>query len=280
MASGWTAAAIVPAVVMLAAPAWARVESAPVVTDRTRATLEADAAVPGAAVPVALRLQLKPGWHTYWRNPGDSGEPASVTLHVQGRDIKGPDVWPVPERIDAAGIISYGHHGDVVLVTTLQMPAVAGAAVDIDAEATWLVCEKVCVPETGRFALHLPVATGSVPGDTRSAPPRLLQPPSITTALFARTAQNLTLRVPTTALGAADGRVIEAYFFPERGDQVDHSAPQVMQPAEGEIVLVMPAAQVPASPVSALRGVLAITRLHSDGTQRNETFQLAAQPAP
>ncbi|HKV00308.1 MAG TPA: protein-disulfide reductase DsbD domain-containing protein [Vineibacter sp.] len=280
MASRWTAAVIVPAVATLISPAWARVESAPVVTDRTRATLVAmgDAVVPGTPVPIALRLQLKPGWHTYWRNPGDSGEPASVTLHVQGKDIKGPDVWPLPERIDAAGIISYGHHGDVALLTMLPASAAeAGSVMQIDAEATWLVCEKVCVPEKGRFVLRVPVAAGPASADARDS--RKPTPPAIDTASFAKTGQSLTLRVPTAALGSADGRVVDAYFFPERGDQIDHSAPQALQSRDGEITLTMPVAQFSGPAVSALRGVLTITRERADGAPRTEAFELAAQPA-
>lgn len=282
MASGWTGAAIVSALAMAIVPAWAQIESAPVVTDRTRATLVADgtAAAPGAALPIVLHLQLKPGWHTYWRNPGDSGEPASVVLHVRGTDIKGPDMWPVPERIDAAGIISYGYHGDVVLITTIPAAAViAGSDLQIDAEATWLVCEKVCVPETGRFALRVPVAAGAVPAGAHSLQKRVPPLPSITSASFAKTAQSLTLHVPVASLGAADGRVSGAYFFPERGDLVDHSAPQVLQSTESDVALAMPVTQLPAASVTIVRGVLAITRQRSDGTQHTEAFQLAAQPA-
>ena len=274
---------IVLAAAALAWPAIARIESAPVITDRTRATLVAGdaAAVPGAPFPIALRLQLKPGWHTYWRNPGDSGEPAAVRLHIDGTEIKGPDTWPPPERIDIAGIVSYGHHGEVMLVTTVSIPATstAGAPLRIEAEATWLVCEKVCVPEKGRFTLSVPVATGRAPAGEVDAPS--LYPPPLPTAagLFARTGQGWELRLPVASTGAADGPLVEAYFFPERGDLIDHSAPQALREWAGEMALGLVSAPAPADPPSELRGVLAVTRQAPDGARRTRYLNVAARPA-
>ncbi len=283
MAMKRSAAAIVLAAAVLALPARAEVESAPVVTSRTHATLVAGgpAAVPGMPLAVALRLRLKPGWHTYWRNPGDSGEPAAVTLRIDGKEIKGPDAWPTPERIDIAGIVSYGHHGDVTLVTTVPIPATvaAGAPLRVEAEATWLVCEKVCVPEKGQFTLNVPVATARAPageGVERSLypPPR----PAIT-GLFARAGQGWELRLPVTSLGSGDGSVVDAWFFPERGDLIDHSAPQDLREWAGQMALGLASAQLPADPPSELRGVLAVTRQRPDGSRQTRHFDLTARPA-
>lgn len=277
MASRWRAATAVLVMSVLAAPAWADVVSAPVVTDRTRATLVADdiAAAPGQSVPVALRLQLKPGWHTYWRNPGDSGEPASVTLHVLGRDITGPQQWPTPERIDIAGIVSYGHHGDVALVTNVPVPPSAkpGTVIDITADATWLVCEKVCVPEHGHFTLGLPVTADAKGASTMVDPPL-----PAAAGLFERTPQAVTVRVPKSALDDGDGPVREAYLFPERGDLIDHSAPQVLREQGGDIVLALTSAQVDAPAPTELRGILSITRQRPDGKPQDQVFQLTARP--
>lgn len=272
--------AVIALAAMLGSPAQAETDSAPVVTARTRATLmtAVDSVVPGTSVLVALHLQLKSGWHTYWRNPGDAGEPASVTFHVAGQEIKGPQAWPTPERIDIAGIVSYGHHGDVVLLTTIPVPAAqkGQSQVQVDAEATWLVCEKVCVPEKGRFTLTLPVSSGSalVTRSTAGSPPL-----PEAAGLFARTAQGWTLQVPAASSGSADGPVVDAYFFPERGDLIDHSAPQVMQARDNGITLALTASQLPAEPPTELRGVLAVTHRRAGGTPRTSYLDVAARPA-
>lgn len=262
----------------------APVESAPVITDRSRATLLAAAAIPGAGMPVVLRLQLRPGWHTYWRNPGDSGEPASVTVRVSGHEISGPDAWPVPERIDIAGIVSYGFHGEVDLVTTVPAAAMqrSSEVLQIEASATWLVCDKVCVPEKGDFALNVPAAgpAGSAAGKRDATP---LYPPvlPVAPAMFSKMGQGWTLRVPAASLGARDTKVTQAYFFPERGDLIDHSAAQALHVSEGEIALdltaaaPLPAARAP----DEMRGVLAITRQGADGVRHLDHVRLVARPA-
>ncbi|HJQ56839.1 MAG TPA: protein-disulfide reductase DsbD domain-containing protein [Vineibacter sp.] len=264
------------------APAHADGESAPVVTERTRASLVTDGAAvaPGASAPVALRLRLKPGWHTYWRNPGDSGEPPAVRLRVGDRDVEGPAIWPIPERIDIAGIVSYGHHGDVKLVTMVPIPAsaVPGSTVRIEAEARWLVCEKVCVPEQGRFALDVPVAASAAPTAKERA--GSLYPPTLprADAIFAPAGGNWTLRAVPAPSAGGDAAVTSAYFFPERGDQIDHSAPQAMRVADGAIALDLALTQ-PAPPLpESLRGVLAVTRASAGGAPQVQYFEIAARP--
>jgi thiol:disulfide interchange protein DsbD len=260
-------------------PAIAETTSAPVTTERTRASLVvgADAAAPGAPLEVALRLQLKPGWHTYWRNPGDSGEPAAVTLRVGDHAFQGPNTWPIPERIDVSGIVSYGFHGDVFLLTQVVVPAGvrAGATLPIEAEATWLVCEKVCVPEQGRFTVSLPIVAAA------TAPARSVDPKALRSvpARFSRTADGWTLRVPGAGADG-DGAIVAAYFFPERGDLIDHSAPQTLRPSEDGIALAMTAASAMVEPPSELRGILAVTHQRADGTRRKQHLQIQAQPSP
>jgi thiol:disulfide interchange protein DsbD len=254
-------------------------ESAPIVTARTRATLltEAPAVVPGTAVPVVLRLQLGPGWHTYWRNPGDSGEPATVTLRVGDRDVQGPDRWPVPERIDVGGIVSYGHHGDVLLVTTVPAEATrtAATALDVEATATWLVCEKVCVPEQGRFALRLPVAAPDTTARASAPDPQGL---TAVTGLFATSDREWTLRLAATGPAGA-GAPAEAYFFPAESNLIDHSAPQVMRATNDGMTLTMKPAP-PSRPVpDALEGILSVTWQRADGARHTRSFELTARRA-
>lgn len=266
-----------------AAPARAEIESPPVVTARTRAALVADgnAVAPGVPIPIGLRLRLKPGWHTYWRNPGDSGEPVAVTLRLDGREINGPDVWPAPERIEIAGIVSYGHHGDVTLLTSVPVAATAkpGTTLSIEADAKWLVCEKVCVPEQGRFTLSLPVGDAAAASRKEGASPLSPVPLPSVAGRFEPGTPSWTLRLPLAQLGAGGGTVASAYFFPERGDLIDHSAPQTLHVAGGEITLGLPQASLPTQPPAELRGVLAITRQGADGARQMSHVQVTARAA-
>ena len=83
---------------VFAAPTFAA-ESPPTRTPRVTATLvsDTDAVTAGTKLHLALRLELAPGWHTYWQNPGDAGIPPELTLNVPA----GPIVWPAPQRLRA-----------------------------------------------------------------------------------------------------------------------------------------------------------------------------------
>ena len=125
------------------------------------------AAQRGGTVHIALRQKIKPGWHTYWRNPGDSGEPTRLAWVLPQGWSAGEIIWPVPERQPIGPLVNYGYSNEVLLPVAVQVPASArpGETARLTAVADWLVCEEICVPEQATLALDLPVAAGP------SAPP-------------------------------------------------------------------------------------------------------------
>ncbi len=126
---------------------------------RVSVTLLAEAASvePGSSFWVGLRQRIAPGWHTYWTNPGDSGEPPTVDWALPEGWKAGPLVFPQPERIPVGPLMSYGYTNEVVLLTRLTAPATlpTGAPVSLRGHAAWLVCEKICIPEEPDVALTL-----------------------------------------------------------------------------------------------------------------------------
>ncbi|MGA7328498.1 MAG: protein-disulfide reductase DsbD domain-containing protein, partial [Rhodomicrobium sp.] len=54
------------------------------------------AAAPGKTITVAVRERMEPGWHTYWENPGDSGEPTHIEWNLPDGVTAGPVLWPLP----------------------------------------------------------------------------------------------------------------------------------------------------------------------------------------
>jgi thiol:disulfide interchange protein DsbD len=137
-----------------------------VTTEQVRAELVADApqgVVPGAPVTLGLRLQHAPHWHTYWKNPGDSGLPTTLTwtlpLGVEAGDIE----WPLPKRLPVGPLMNHGYEGEVLLPVPLTVPpGFAAPTLDVRLKAEWLVCKEVCIPQSGEFRLQLPTqaATG------------------------------------------------------------------------------------------------------------------------
>lgn len=114
---------------------------------------------PSGRLQLGLRLAHEPGWHTYWRNSGDSGLPTTVEPKGPDGSVFGPVRWPTPMRLWVGPLANYGYEGEVVLPFEVQLPAqLSEATVRFEAYAQWLVCKEVCIPGEARVALELPRA--------------------------------------------------------------------------------------------------------------------------
>lgn len=147
----------------------------PVKTEHVTAQLVAEttAVQPGGTVRIGLRLQHIPHWHTYWRNPGDSGLPTTLVWRLPAGASTGEIEWPAPHRLPIGPLVNYGYEGDLLLPLAFTAPATArpGSTLQLSAEATWLVCRDVCIPENATLKLSLPVAeAGVTAGQTAEAP--------------------------------------------------------------------------------------------------------------
>jgi DsbC/DsbD-like thiol-disulfide interchange protein len=238
-------------------------ESPAVVSERATVRLVSEAAsiAPGVPFRLGLHQVLAPGWHTYWSNPGDAGAPATVTLGFPDGGSGAAIDWPAPLRIPEGNLTVFGYKGSVLLPITVTPPAALapGEVFRIEAEATWLVCERICVPEEGRFELALPVEASARP-DAAIAP------------LFAATDATLPRPLPFQAsAGFRDGsgairfegpaispdRVRDAFFFPAGEGVLDLSRPQRAAIGEGSITLAI--APGPTRTEGPLHGVLVLT---------------------
>lgn len=107
---------------------------------------------------LAFQIQLEPDWHTYWKNPGDSGAPVILNFDSTIPDIKFGDIlWPNPIRIDTPPLTSFAYENEVSFIIPIQFPKLdlSPQTVKITLDAQWLVCKKECVPEFGQFELTL-----------------------------------------------------------------------------------------------------------------------------
>jgi DsbC/DsbD-like thiol-disulfide interchange protein len=115
---------------------------------------------PGKPTPVGIRLKIDPGWHIYWKNPGDSGMPTRVQWQApQGFDLAIAE-FPIPTQFTQPGdIVGYGYEGEVVLLATVTAPkdAAPGTTAKLSAEVSWLSCKDVCVPGKATVSLDVPI---------------------------------------------------------------------------------------------------------------------------
>src|SRR5439155_14954451 len=121
---------------------------------------------PGKPFTVGLLLHMATGWHTYWKFPGDAGIPTETKWNLP-QGWKASEIqWPIPLNLSEPGDIQiYGYHDEVLLMQEITPPAaIAEQSVRLPVEASWLVCEKICIPGSGKLQLELPVS-----GDARPA---------------------------------------------------------------------------------------------------------------
>ena len=141
-----------------------------VTTPQVRAELLAhapDGVAPGKPVWLGLQLTHQKDWHTYWKNPGDSGLPTELTWQLPaGLDV-GETAWPVPSLFRIGKLANYGYGGQVLLAAPLQVPtgftppAGTNGQIEVRLRATWLACRVECIPEEGSFVLQLPLRSST-----------------------------------------------------------------------------------------------------------------------
>ncbi|MGO9323150.1 MAG: protein-disulfide reductase DsbD family protein [Terracidiphilus sp.] len=217
----------------------------------------------GGTNNAGLYFKLEPGWHVYWLNPGDSGEPPRISWTLPNGFRVGPLEFPAPERLPLGPLMDYGYENEVLFPFQIDVESglTSGSTITLDANVNWLVCREVCIPEKAQLEEKLDVLSRAG-GDASlyfgpdqdlwqrlaNQVPRPL--PYGDTAIFASTATGFRLTVSTGQ------RETQAQFFPEDQNLVDNPAPQtVTATATGFVLDLKKDANLTASPAH-LNGVV------------------------
>lgn len=208
-------------------PAAIPANPAVVQTEQVRAELVLDAPQGwqvGQAVRLGLKLQHSPDWHTYWKNPGDSGAPIRLQWQLPKGAKAGEIAWPLPQRIPVADMVNYGYAHDVILSAPISISQLPQAGEKIALDAQWLVCRVECVPQQGHF--ELPIPSASVAGEHAAFTENLRAVPVNAPAGQNLTAsidrQDLLLQGHAAALAAFKGKTLSV--FAEEAQYADHAA--------------------------------------------------------
>lgn len=255
--SRWALALSVSLSLGLQGPAQAAPAEAATELVQARLVSPAAEVAPGQTLLVALEQRIKPHWHTYWVNPGDSGQATSIDWQLPAGSTAGPIQWPVPTVQAIGPLVNYGYEGQVALLVALTVPADAkpGARFAPQAEVRWLVCKDVCIPQQVSLGLDLPVAAvtreGPDAAQIREWQAALPRPAPFAVALTAAP-QGMRLSWPGPGLS-------KAWFFADTWGAVAHSAPQPFALQGERASLDLPAGEQPLAAGKLLSGVLVVT---------------------
>ena len=253
-------AAVLLALILGTAPSWAQTTAQ---TEEVQAELLADhaAVAPGGSVWMGLDLKIRSGWHTYWRTPGDSGQPTSIRWTLPAGVTAEPIQWPVPDRVEVLGIMNFGYHDHVMLLNELKIDSAAlPANAVVKADVTWLVCADVCIPQDATFSMPLkidPAATAdTTPAATaievvrNSLPQAAPWPVNVT-----RSGDQLTF----TAGPGVDGAIKNATYFPYQDGLMVNAAPQTAKMSGGSVNIAV-AAEKKSETIANASGIIVLER--------------------
>ena len=262
-------------IISAALPAFAASSSADALHVHVQFVVPQDQLYPTGNNVIGLYFKLEPGWHIYWQNPGDSGEPPQIHWTLPAGITAGPMQFPPPRRLPLGPLMDFGYEDQVLFPIRLQVSRTVKDGPDrLQAKVGWLVCREVCIPEKAELEVELHVLPGQpavISGSGsdyellerwESALPTPL--PSADTAVFQQTADGFRLGISTGQ------RETQAEFFPEDQNILDNPSPQTVTPTPNGLILDLKKdANLTASPVQ-LRGVLELAG--------SRNYEIAALP--
>ena len=260
----------------VAVPASAQIAPGPKV--HARLIAERDAVRPGGTVTVALELDTRKGWHTYWSNPGDAGAPTEIAWTLPAGWHAGPIQWPYPQAEIVGPIMDYGYEGKPWLLVDIAAPkdAKPGDTVTLQAKASWLVCAEVCVPEDATLSLPMVVGDATLPPDPAFAAARAKLPVISPWPMRYHAGDTVDLFVQSPQL--ANAHPSSAMFFPASANEIKAGvAPQTVRYANDGLLLSMQPPKKPST--GSLKGLLVLTSADGSVQALTADASLGAVPA-
>ena len=226
-----------------------------------RLSLVSDHGVIVAGQPewIGLRFDLDPGWHIYWTNPGDSGEPPKVTWLLPTGFAASDLQFPAPQRISDHSLMDYGYQGSVMLLAKLTSAKAPSKQAEIGADVRYLVCREVCLPGRDHVSLTLPTAAGGQgavdSAEIQAAKEHLPQPlPHGVQISGTSSNDGFSLRVTSKNPEFANA----SDFIPADEQVIENATKPVISFSKDVTVIKLKKSEQLDHPISRLRGLLVI----------------------
>jgi len=212
---------------------------------------------PGQPLWVGLLFRLEQGWHIYWQNPGDSGEPPKVQWDLPAGFVAGSIRWPQPIRLGSGSVVDYGYEGQVLLMAPIQRSSSRNATSlpSLSADVKYIVCRDVCIPGKAHLNLSSPAGADWAPWralfeQTRAQLPKPAPASWKVTAVSAKQHFVLSVQAVSQLTGAS--------FFPLEPSQIDNSSPQEFASTHNGFRLILKKSDQLTEPITNLRGLIVL----------------------
>jgi thiol:disulfide interchange protein DsbD len=217
-----------------------------------------------------IYFKLEPGWHIYWINPGDAGEPPHIQWTLPKGITAGPMQFPAPKRLPLGPLMDYGYENEVLFPLKLHVAdGVKAGPVTLHAKVDWLICRATCIPGKAELEVQRKVYVGLYEiltpkditlsqrffqGDNSKSLPAIPKPlPANARAVFQPTPTGFRLVIETGQ------KETEATFFPEDQDILDNPAPQKFTSIATGLILDLKKDANLAADSAQLKGVLELS---------------------
>jgi DsbC/DsbD-like thiol-disulfide interchange protein len=223
---------------------------------------EVESIKPGSQFCVALVLTMEKEWHTYWKNPGDSGLPTTIEWDLPEGFSVGEIQWPYPQRFETSGIVSFGYADEIFLLMDIQAPAALkpGTVVPFSASVDWLACKEECVPEHADLAMEMPVKDHDAKVDlkwgeyfemTRNNLPKIMKDWGVSAL-----ANGEKIAIRTLAHVSVFRSSMKIFFFPEEEGIIDYAESQTVEKLRNGFLIEMKRYKFSSDLPLRLKGIL------------------------
>jgi DsbC/DsbD-like thiol-disulfide interchange protein len=217
---------------------------------------------PGQTFCVALQLLMDDHWHTYWKNPGDSGLPTKIIWKLPDGFAAGDIQWPCPQRFELPEVVNFAYEGEVLLIAEIAAPRAleSGSKVKLAASVDWLACKEGCIPGHADLQIELPVKTEDPKIDKRwinhfkkarmdlpkKAPDWKIKAFMNEDKIFIQMSPPLSFKK----------ELVRVTFFPEQEELIDYSGFQALKRTNEGYILEIQKSKVSTKIPLRLKGVL------------------------
>ena len=217
---------------------------------------------PGQAFCVAVRLVMDEGWHTYWRNPGDSGSPTEIRWDLPEGFIADDIQWSYPLKFETPPLVSFGYKDEVFLLTEIKVSESInpGSMARLRANVDWLVCKEVCIPGHADLSIEIPVKNETAKIDERWADlfnkTREKLPKTYSDWMISASIKQNQILIQITPPSWFENVLSNIIFFPEHFELVDYSESQNFKGSDKGYIIEVKRSQFATKLPSRLKGVL------------------------